>query len=43
MGDVAGVNGAYEHLVFITYSVSGMSMLGIVLVLLQGIGLSGGC
>jgi hypothetical protein len=34
--------GAYDHLVFVTYSVAFMSMLGIVLVLLQGIGLSGG-
>ncbi len=34
--------GAYDHLVFVTYSVAFMSMLGIVLVLLWAIGLGGG-
>jgi len=34
--------GAYDHLVFITYSVAFMSMLGIALVLLWATGLSGG-
>ena len=34
--------GAYDHLVFVTYSVAFMSMLGITLVLLWAVGLSGG-
>jgi hypothetical protein len=34
--------GAYDHLVFVTYSVAFMSMLGIALVLLWAIGLGGG-
>ncbi len=34
--------GAYDHLVFVTYSVAFMSMLGITLVLLWAIGLGGG-
>jgi hypothetical protein len=34
--------GAYDHLVFVTYSVAFMSMLGIALVLLWAVGLGGG-